>query len=226
MPGHQDIRVPQDAAWLAGFRYAERKVFIQTPTLNAKPVVRAIIDACTRGIEVELWLDLGFNDAGESVPFQGMQLLRFDLSRGADEMRGLGGTNEQVTLYLYQQLKRVQKQAHLHVYWYTGKDQLRPLNAKSKSRNCHVKFMSVDGHLAILGNGNQDTQSWFHSQEANILVDSSEIVTNWLSLLHSNQSTFEYGRVDDDGIWRCPKTGEELAPPKNISCFTAIAAMI
>ena len=28
LPGHQDIRVPQDAAWLAGFRYAEKSVFM------------------------------------------------------------------------------------------------------------------------------------------------------------------------------------------------------
>ena len=28
LPGHQDIRVPQDAAWLAGFRYAQRSVFM------------------------------------------------------------------------------------------------------------------------------------------------------------------------------------------------------
>lgn len=27
-----------------------------------------------------------------------------------------------------------------------------------------VKFFSADGHIAILGNGNQDSQSWFHSQ--------------------------------------------------------------
>jgi hypothetical protein len=24
--------------------------------------------------------------------------------------------------------------------------------------------MSVDGHIAIIGNGNMDSQSWFHSQ--------------------------------------------------------------
>ena len=28
LPGHQDIRVPQDAAWLAGFRYARKSVFM------------------------------------------------------------------------------------------------------------------------------------------------------------------------------------------------------
>lgn len=104
LPGHQDIRTPQDAAWLAGLRYAKRKVFIQTPTLNAAPIVRAILEACTRenSIVVELFLDLGFNDAGESVPFQ-------------------GGTNEQVVTYLFKKLRKVKMEHNLHVYWYTGK---------------------------------------------------------------------------------------------------------
>lgn len=68
----------------------------------------------------------------------------------------------------------MKKEQNLHVYWYTGecslhlgfkepkltscsfsgKDQMKPLNAVHKSRNCHVKFMSVDGKCAILGNGN------------------------------------------------------------------------
>lgn len=54
-----DIRNPQNAAWLAGFRYAKKKVFVQTPTLNARPIVRAVKQACRRGVEVVLLLDLG-----------------------------------------------------------------------------------------------------------------------------------------------------------------------
>ncbi len=110
-PGHADIRVPQDAAWLAGLRHAQKNAFIQTPTLNAKPVVRAIVEACSKGgptgegIIVTLILGLGFNDKGESVPFQ-------------------GGTNEEVVVRLFNKLRRVNKQDNLHVYWYTGKDQI------------------------------------------------------------------------------------------------------
>jgi len=110
-PGHADIRVPQDAAWLAGLRHAQESAFIQTPTLNAKPVVRAVVEACSKGgpkgegIIVTLILGLGFNDKGESVPFQ-------------------GGTNEQVVVRLFNKLTRVGKQDNLHVYWYTGKDQI------------------------------------------------------------------------------------------------------
>ncbi|PLW22408.1 hypothetical protein PCANC_25529, partial [Puccinia coronata f. sp. avenae] len=71
LPGHNDIRVPQNAAWMAGFKYAQKKVFIQTPTLNSSPVVKMCIDTAKRGVSVILYLDLGFNDKGESIPFQG-----------------------------------------------------------------------------------------------------------------------------------------------------------
>jgi len=86
-PGHSDIRNPQDAAWLAAFRYAEQHVFIQSPTLNASPIKAAVLACVRRHVRVELWLDLGFNDKSESMPFQ-------------------GGTNEQVVTGMYRQLRR------------------------------------------------------------------------------------------------------------------------
>lgn len=191
-PGHSDIRNPQDAAWLAGFRYAQHHIFIQSPTLNASPIKAAVLSAVRRKVRVELWLDLGFNDKSESMPFQ-------------------GGTNEQVVTRLYRQLRREGKgdEKYLEVYWYTGKDMTRPLNAVRKQRNCHVKYAAFDGQVAILGSGNQDTQSWFHSQEINVCVDSKQIVDEWDKALRRNQSTGVYGRVDDDGIWR-GRSGAEV----------------
>jgi hypothetical protein len=38
---------------------------------------------------------------------------------------------------------------------YTGKDQVRPLNAVKKQRNCHIKFAAYDDEVLIIGNGNQ-----------------------------------------------------------------------
>ncbi len=192
-PGHSDIRNPQDAAWLAGFRYAKKHIFIQSPTLNASPIKAAVLAAVRRKVKVELWLDLGFNDKSESMPFQ-------------------GGTNEAVVTAFYRQLRREGKgdEKYLEVYWYTGKDMTRPLNAVRKQRNCHVKFAAFDGQVAVLGSGNQDTQSWFHSQEINVMVDSRQIVEEWMKALERNQSTKLYGMVDQrDGIWR-GKNGEEL----------------
>lgn len=192
-PGHSDIRNPQDAAWLAGFRYAQKHIFVQSPTLNATPIKAAVLAAARRHVRVELWLDLGFNDKSESMPFQ-------------------GGTNEQVVTSLYRTLRNEGKgdEKYLEVFWYTGKDMTRPLNAVRKQRNCHVKYAAFDGQVAILGSGNQDTQSWFHSQEINVMVDSRQIVGEWDMALRRNQSTGIYGRVDSDGIWR-GRTGSEKA---------------
>ncbi|KAI9430801.1 hypothetical protein H4582DRAFT_2013996 [Lactarius indigo] len=205
-PGHYSVRhFPQDIAWLGAMRYAQKSVFIQTPTFNASPIVSSTLDACRRGVQVTLYLDLGFNDQGEMIPFQ-------------------GGTNEEVVHKMYRKLNCEGNGAEkrLEVFWYTAKDQTKPLNAAVRKRNCHgtpwcpckrwlklremvlaVKFMAVDDQIAILGNGNQDTQSWFHSQEVNVMIDSPELVRAWMRGIEANQNTSLYGRVDDgDGVLR------------------------
>jgi len=184
-PGHEGAHsVPQDVAWLSAFKYAQKSIFIQSPTFNASPVIPATVEACKRGVEVTLYLDLGFNDLGEMIPFQ-------------------GGTNEVVVHQMYETLNKEGKQDNLKVYWYTAKDQTVPMSATAKKRNCHVKFMSVDDQIVIVGNGNQDTQSWFHSQEINVLIDSPQLAREWYEGINANQNTRKYGLVSNkDGVWR------------------------
>ncbi|EJD06160.1 uncharacterized protein FOMMEDRAFT_104658 [Fomitiporia mediterranea MF3/22] len=204
-PGHESVdEIPQNVAWISLFKHAKESIFIQSPTFNAAPVIPATLDACRRGVQVTLYLDLGFNDLGEMIPFQ-------------------GGTNEQVVHSMYNTLNKEGKQENLKVYWYTAKDQKEPMSATRKSRNCHgktvvlpsfphsnklhfvleVKFMSVDSQVVMLGNGNQDTQSWFHSQEINVLIDSAELAREWIIALNANQNTEKFGLVDaKDGVWR------------------------
>lgn len=135
-PGHDDVNNPQDVAWLAALKYAQKKVFIQTPTFTATPIVQGVLETVRRGIEVILFVDVGFNDGGEALPFQ-------------------GGTNEEVAKRLFAALKTDEEKSRLKYYWYTAKDQEKPVNAHINHRNCHVKLMVVDDHLGIQGNGNQ-----------------------------------------------------------------------
>ncbi|ORY90144.1 hypothetical protein BCR35DRAFT_287370 [Leucosporidium creatinivorum] len=183
-PGHDDTNAPQNAAWLAAFAHAQSSVFIQTPTFNAPLVVDAALASVKRGVEVTIFADLGFNDEGELLPFQ-------------------GGTNEMVATDMYKRLGSDEKAKNLlRWYWYTGKDQSKPLNAIKKERNCHVKLMIVDGSVGIQGNGNQDVQSWYHSQEINVLIDSELICREWAEAIRSNQNTHLHGELQKDGIWR------------------------
>lgn len=62
LPGHGDVVNPQNNAWLAALKYAQKSVFIQSPVCNATPIVAAIADACRRGIVVTVYVGLGFND--------------------------------------------------------------------------------------------------------------------------------------------------------------------
>ncbi len=61
-PNHKSVSNPQNAAWLSALRNAKKNVFIQSPTLNAEPLVPAIREACERGIDVYCYICLGYND--------------------------------------------------------------------------------------------------------------------------------------------------------------------
>ena len=73
-----------------------------------------------------------------------------------------------------------------------------------------VKIMVIDSHIGIQGNGNQDSQSWYHSQEINAMIDSASVCEQWIEGLRRTQNTHIYGLVSqEDGIWR-DKEGKEV----------------
>ena len=112
-----------------------------------------------------------------------------------------GGHNEMVAHNLYKSLSDAGRQ-RLHYFWYVGKDQTKPIPQEKKKRSCHIKLMIVDEHIGIQGNGNQDTQSWFHSQEINVMLDSAAVCRAWINGLRRNQNTHVYGALDKQtGVW-------------------------
>ncbi|KZF19543.1 phospholipase D/nuclease [Xylona heveae TC161] len=182
-PNHSSVHTPQNEAWLSALRNAKESVFIQTPDLNAEPLIPAILEAVRRGVEVTYYVCLGYNDAGELLPFQ-------------------GGHNEMIANKLYTTLT-AEEGKRLHIFNYVAKDQTRPIHNKFKKRSCHIKLMVVDRHIGIQGNGNQDTQSWFHSQEINVMIDSRTVCEAWLEGIRRNENTHLYGAVDPtDGVWK------------------------
>src|ERR1700722_10597539 len=55
-PNNSNVLVPQNLVWLAGLRNAKRRVFIQSPNINSKPLLAEILNAVRRGVEVEMWM--------------------------------------------------------------------------------------------------------------------------------------------------------------------------
>jgi hypothetical protein len=151
------------------------------PDLNAKPLLPALIEACKRKVEVTYYVCLGYNDAGELLP-------------------GQGGTNEMAANQLYSQLSEHEK-PFLKVFFYVAADQDHPIHNAFKQRSCHIKLLIADDSVAVQGSGNQDTQSWFHSQEVNVLVDSPIVCRAWREGIERNQNTALFGRVNEDGCF-------------------------
>ncbi|KAL5349104.1 hypothetical protein ACLOAV_005392 [Pseudogymnoascus australis] len=209
-PNNSNVYTPQNEAWLAGLRYAKKNVYIQSPTLNAEPILKEILNACERGVDVFAFICIGYNDAGELLPMQ-------------------GGTNEMISYELHQSLSPGGLK-HLHYHFYVGADQTRPILAKAKKRSCHIKLMIIDEEIGIQGNGNQDSQSWYHSQEINVMLQSKEVCGNWIDGLRRCQRTGIYGKVDDDGVWRDAE-GKEVegaigTDPGRFSWFKGIAGAV
>ncbi|KAH7093761.1 phospholipase D active site motif protein [Paraphoma chrysanthemicola] len=192
-PTNTSLIVPQNLAWLSAIRHAQHTIFIQTPNLNARPLLPAILSAVRRGVEVKYYVCLGYNDSGELLP-------------------GQGGINETVAANLYASLsgpEDADARTRLKVFYYVAKDQTEPIHNQFRKRSCHIKLLVADGRIGIQGNGNQDTQSWCHSMEVNVMVDSREICEMWLQAIDRNQNTALYGQSDVDGIWRSPTTNRE-----------------
>jgi len=178
---NESVFVPQNEAFLSLVRNAKRSIFIQTPDLNAKPLLPALVGAVKRGVEVTYYVCLGYNDAGELLP-------------------GQNGTNEMAAHEMLSQLSEQEKPL-LRVFFYVAADQDHPISNRFKQRSCHIKLLIVDESVAVQGSGNQDTQSWFHSQEVNVMVDSPIVCKAWREGIERNQNTARYGRVRDDGCW-------------------------
>lgn len=100
--------------------------------MNAEPLLEPLLAAIRRGVVVTPYLCLGYNDAGELLPFQ-------------------NGTNEMIANRLYKSLETAEEKSRLRVHYYVGKDQIQPIHNSFKKRSCHIKLMIIDEQVAIQG---------------------------------------------------------------------------
>lgn len=121
---------------------------------------------------------------------------------------GQGGTNEMAARTLYEGLSSPEEKSRLKVYYYTAADQDHPIHNSFKKRSCHIKLLIVDEQVTVQGSGNQDTQSWYHSQEVNVMIDSPTVCRAWREGIERNQNTALYGKAREDGCWYDPQTGK------------------
>lgn len=150
---NNDPDTPASQGFLAAMESAQHHIHIMSPNMNDDLVVDALLAAAERGVKVRVILSLGYEDFSESLPFQG------------------GNNSEVVTGLFYDATPK--QLANLAVRWYSknGVDAVRG-NAAEAS---HLKYLSIDDQFYIVGSSNMDTQSWNHSREVNLGIDSASL---------------------------------------------------
>ncbi len=150
---------PQGQVFLGAVELASKQVRIQSPNLNEPAIRKAIVDAVRRGVTVQLLLSKKFEETGESLP-------------------GRGGGNEAVAADLFQILAGVPDVcAKLQIRWYSKDGQVAVEGTRPPAS--HVKYLSVDGQVNVIGSANQDIQSWRNSHELTVLTDSADLTKSW-----------------------------------------------
>jgi phosphatidylserine/phosphatidylglycerophosphate/cardiolipin synthase-like enzyme len=154
-----DTGNPQDAAFLAMLQKASKAVKVESPNMNARGADEAFA-AAKRGAAVHVVLSFGFNAAAERMSF--------------GPING-GGSNEDTVRALYARMKKEPTACgKLEVRW-VSKDGVRA-TPQSEAGSSHVKFMTVDGQVGMVGSANQDVTSWFLTRETNVMVDDATAV--------------------------------------------------
>jgi len=154
-----DASNPQDAATLALFQSAAKVVKVESPNMNARAADEAFA-AAKRGVDVRVVLSFGFNAAAERMsvgPIDG------------------GGSNEDTVRALYARMKKDPSACgKLSVRW-VSKDGARA-TTQGEAGSSHVKFLTADGQVGMVGSANQDVTSWFFTRETNVVVDDAAAV--------------------------------------------------
>ena len=161
-PLKRNAQNPQDVAFETLFEQAKSHINIISPNVNAAPVVKALGEALSRGVNVNILISRNYQDEVGMVPMQ-------------------GGTNLKVVKKLHKIRdglfkKNPKSTGNLDIRWYVS----RSGEVSYKHTHAtHTKFLSVDNQVVLVGSANLDTQSWYHSREANILIDDHDVAKKW-----------------------------------------------
>ena len=135
---------------LEAIRRAHQTIFIQTPNLNSRAIIKALKCALLNYIEVTI-----------CIPKNMMVLESL--------VTGWSTTNCSVTLL--QRWARRRPETNLNVQWFKS-DERQPFVVDGDKS--HIKFMVVDGELVIVGSSNLDRASAHTSGQVNVAILNSE----------------------------------------------------
>jgi phosphatidylserine/phosphatidylglycerophosphate/cardiolipin synthase-like enzyme len=179
---HPPPATPLNVALLQLFEQARESIYIQTPNITSEPVIAALLDSLSRGVDVAIVTNRNMMlleqlvTAGTATSWCIQSLIRrFRALRAAPGTTAHQGDVEAGRPAI----------GHLRISYFqpksragSGNRERRPLMAMPRQAeepvHSHLKLTLVDQEYAVLGSGNMDRASFYTSQELGILFHSHE----------------------------------------------------
>lgn len=151
---------PLNAALVTLFTNAKKRISIVTPNVTSRPVIKGVLQALARGVDVQIRTS------------KNMMLLEQLVTAGTTTSwclrRLVRDYNNLVKSRKHGDVEQQSKLGKLNIYCY--KPLARVVAKKDEPVQSHFKMTLVDDEYLLLGSGNMDRASWWTSQELGILL--------------------------------------------------------
>ncbi|KAH8909248.1 phospholipase D/nuclease [Coniochaeta sp. PMI_546] len=163
---------PLNVALLHLINNSRRSIYVQTPNLTCAAVISALLDALSRGVDVNI------------VTNRNMMLVEQLLTSGTTTAWCLRSLLRRYSVDFDSDLEaQLPLPGHLRVSYFQPRQANKSsmterrhglLEAPEEPVHSHLKLTVVDGEHTVLGSGNMDRASWYTSQELGILFQSRD----------------------------------------------------
>ncbi|KAK4645251.1 hypothetical protein QC761_001260 [Podospora bellae-mahoneyi] len=164
---------PLNVALLALLDGARRSIYMQTPNLTCQAVLRAVLSALQRGVDVDI------------VTSRNLMLLEQLVTAGTTTswcLRSLLRRFRKLERSKPESLPAEMELGHvplgrLRISYFRPRPSLkmRTHTKEEEPVHSHLKLIMVDDKYTVLGSGNLDRASWYTSQELGILFHSTDL---------------------------------------------------
>ncbi|GIZ42714.1 hypothetical protein CKM354_000597300 [Cercospora kikuchii] len=158
-------RTPLNVELLELFAGAERSIYVQSPNVTCPPVLKHILDAVARGVDVTI------------VTSEKLMILEQLVTAGTTTSRCMGQlvkSHQNMVVAPRDVEAGVAVAGSLRVSYYVPRS--GPTAEEGEPVQSHLKLTIVDDEAIVFGSGNMDRASWYTSQELGVAFYSRELV--------------------------------------------------
>ncbi|KAL9066959.1 MAG: hypothetical protein Q9161_007203 [Pseudevernia consocians] len=171
---------PLNALLLHLFSRAQDSISLLTPNLTSPPVMSALLQALSRGVNVTVITNRRMMIL-EQLFTSGTitEICVWKLRRRYNKMRRENTSQDHS--------EDVESAVEARSYGFL---QIGYYHPTVEYKRTHIKCSTIDNRVIVLGSGNMDRASWYTSQELGVAIEGEEVAKAFKGSI-------------DEGIWRC-----------------------